>query len=62
MLFRMGRLIFEAPMLLFGQFRLPGDFSVQLECSLSDGLGSGFYLAFGAETGLVTDLRFHFCF
>ena len=59
---RMRQLIFEAPMLLFWQFRLPGNFSVQLECSLFDGLASGLYLAFWAETGLVTDLRFHFCF
>ena len=51
---RMRRLIFETPMLLFWQFRLPGNFPVQLVCSLSDGLGSGLYLALGAETGLVT--------
>ena len=62
MLIRMRQLIFEAPMVLFLQFHLPGDFPVQLACSLSDGLGSGVYLAFGAETGLVTDLRFHFFF
>ena len=43
---RTRRLIFEAPMPLFWQFRLPGDFPVQLACSLSDGLGSGLYLAF----------------
>ena len=58
----MRRLIFEAPMLLFWQFHLLGDFPVQLACSLSGGLGSGLYLAFWAETGLVTDLRFHFLF
>ena len=62
MLVRMRRLIFEAPMLLFWQFRLPGDFPVQLACSLSGGLGSGLYLAFWAGTGLVTDLRFNFYF
>ena len=58
----MRQLIFEALMLIFWQFCLLGDFPVQLACSLSDGLGNGLYLAFWAETGLVTDLRFHFCF
>ena len=59
---RMRRLIFEAPMLLFWQFRLPGDFPVQLACSLSDGLGSGFYLAFWGRNRACNRSKISFLF